>query len=99
MMKLGTPVAVEGPGSASVKVGLLGVGAPPESRSGWGAGCGFGLTLTLGRGLGLAAFGCLTLWWSPDDYWRSPWPALGFFSTLGSGWGVGGGAVGVVSSG
>jgi hypothetical protein len=40
MMKLGTPVVVEGPGSASVKPGLLGVGAPSGRRRGVGAGAG-----------------------------------------------------------
>ena len=34
MMKLGTPVAVEGPGRASMKPGFWGVGEPSELRSG-----------------------------------------------------------------
>ena len=33
MMKFGTPWAVDGPGSASMKPGLLGVGEPSALRS------------------------------------------------------------------
>ena len=41
MMKLGTPWAVEGPGRASMKPGLLGVGVPSSLRSFFFSGLSF----------------------------------------------------------
>src|SRR4051812_989389 len=39
MMKLGTPERVDGPGSASTKPGLVGVGEPSGRRSGFRRRC------------------------------------------------------------
>ena len=91
MMKLGTPVADEGPGSASTKPGLSSVGVPsglrsgvrrPRRRSGELSSASSGST----RPWALRTFSCLRSTRTPElvRSWGEPPPALGDWGAAGS---------------